>query len=240
MSPLCVFFFQRVRSATIGLAYRYRWIEKASAGSSSSSFCLLSWFCFCVNVIPVQSTLIMNVVDSVSRFWLRRLLRGETCSFYEEEEEVRGSSQICFSIWLNGISVWWYKGHNGFPVRRVFPESKLSVRFYPKDWNKLLPYPLGEVSPTSYLSVCPVALSCSQGMLMNHSILYIRFMLWASPSEPSFLLRKSQDGLGLEEKEASAWRAAQQACELKREADTEDFFFEEAERVKMVVRGVIK
>ena len=175
----------------------------------------------------------MNVVDSVSRFWLRRLLRGETCSFYEEE--VRGSSQICFSIWLNGISVWWYKGHNGFPVRRVFPESKLSVRFYPKDWNKLLPYPLGEVSPTSYLSVCPVALSCSQGMLMNHSILYIRFLLWASPSEPSFLLRKSQDGLGLEEKEASAWRAAQQACELKREADTEDFFFEEAERVKMVV-----
>nr|AGC78950.1 hypothetical protein [Vicia faba] len=59
---------------------------------------------------------------------------------------------------MNGISVWWYKGHNGFPVRRVFPESKLSVRFYPKDWNKLLPYPLGEVSPTSYLSVCPVAL----------------------------------------------------------------------------------
>lgn len=77
-------------------------------------------------------------------------------------------------------------------------------------------------------------------MLMNHSILYIIFLLWASPSEPSFLLRKSQDGLGLEEKEASAWRAAQQACELKREADTEDFFFEEAERVKMVVRGVIK
>ncbi|CAI8592967.1 unnamed protein product [Vicia faba] len=30
------------------------------------------------------------------------------------------------------------------------------------------------------------------------------FLLWASPSEPSFLLRKSQDGLGLEEKEASA------------------------------------
>lgn len=77
---------------------------------------------------------------------------------------------------------------------------------------------------------------------MNHSILYIKlyFCFWrVRPSEPSFLLRKSQDGLGLGWKRKKHLLEEQQACELKREADTEDFFFEEAERVKMVVRGVI-